>query len=62
MNEQIRYLYKQVVGSYWDKDRIYVEEEYKTVDFDFHELPARHFSMEVKWKIEHLAGYLKSWS
>lgn len=62
LNEQIRYFYKDVVGSFWDKERKYVEEEYRSVAFDFQEIPARHFIMEVQWNIEHLAGYLKSWS
>lgn len=48
LNEQILYFYGQAVGSYWDKERKYVEEEYRTVEFNFHELPARHFSMDVQ--------------
>ncbi len=62
LNEQIHFFYKDVVGSFWDKERRYVEEEYRSVAFDFQEIPARHFIMEVQWNIEHLSGYLNSWS
>jgi len=62
LNDEIRYFYKQVVGPFWDKERKYIDESYKTVEFNFPELPARDFSIEVRWTLDHLTGYLNSWS
>jgi len=62
LNEQIRYFYKNVVGKYWDKERKYIDESYTTVEFDFLELPPQIFSIEVEWTLDHLAGYLNTWS
>ena len=62
LDDEIRYFYKQVVGPYWDMERKYIDESYKTVEFNFPELPSRDFSIEVRWTLEHLTGYLNSWS
>ena len=62
LDDEIRYFYKQVVGPFWDIERKHIDESYKTVEFDFTELPSRDFSIEVHWTLEHLVGYLNSWS
>jgi len=62
LDDEIIYFYKQVVGPFWDKERKYIDESYKTVEFSFPELPARDFSIEVRWTLEHFTGYLNSWS
>jgi SAM-dependent methyltransferase len=54
--------YTDTVGKYWDSERKYVEEGYKTIPFYFQELPSRDFSIEVSWTREDLIGYLNSWS
>jgi SAM-dependent methyltransferase len=62
LDELILRFYKETVGPYWDKERKFIDESYKTVVFDFDELPAREFSIEVSWDLQHLIGYLNSWS
>ncbi len=61
-DDEISHFYKQVVGPYWDKERKFIDESYKTVEFNFPELPSHDFSIEVRWTLEHLTGYLNSWS
>lgn len=62
LDELILFFYKETVGPYWDKERKFIDESYKTVLFDYDELPSRAFSIEVKWDVQHLTGYLNSWS
>lgn len=56
------YLYKQILEPYWDDERRYIEEEYKTLPFPFDEVSTPEFTSEHSWDFEHLAGYLKTWS
>lgn len=55
--------YRDVTGPYWDAARRHVDEHYRTVYFDFEEIPAeRAFSIEMHWAIDDMRGYLTSWS
>ena len=54
--------YHNTVGPYWDVARRQVEAEYKTVAFPFSEITAPSFAIEVPWSLQHLTGYLESWS
>ena len=62
VNNLIVDYYKNKVGPYWDKERKYVDEGYKTVPFGFEELPARQFKIAVEWSKDDLLGYLNTWS
>jgi SAM-dependent methyltransferase len=50
------------LGPYWEPERRLVELEYRTVEFPFNELAAPAFAMELTWTLEHLVGYLGTWS
>jgi ubiquinone/menaquinone biosynthesis C-methylase UbiE len=54
--------YKNVVGTYWDKERHLIDEQYKTIPFPFTEITTPSFEFSVEWSIEQLAGYLSTWS
>jgi ubiquinone/menaquinone biosynthesis C-methylase UbiE len=54
--------YKDVVGPYWDKERSYIDEDYKTIPFPFEELPAPAFTQTLPWTKKHFAGYINTWS
>ena len=54
--------YRNVVGSYWDKERHLIDEQYKTIPFPFEEIAAPPFDFSFEWTIEQLAGYLTTWS
>lgn len=54
--------YTNIVGPYWDKERTYIDEEYQTIPFPFKTIQAPHFEHELQWTLEHLIGYLGTWS
>jgi SAM-dependent methyltransferase len=62
IQDLILHFYKDVVGQYWDPERRYVDEEYRTIPFPYADLPGKNLSIEVNWSIEDLAGYCNSWS
>ena len=63
VNELIRKFYTETVGPYWDAARKLVDLQYKTVYFDFNEIPvSEQFSIKMTWSIRDLEGYLNSWS
>jgi SAM-dependent methyltransferase len=62
LNQSIQYFYTAVVGKYWDPERKYLDESYRTVPFPFQALPSKQFSITVYWSREDLLGYLNTWS
>ncbi|MCF0058121.1 class I SAM-dependent methyltransferase [Dyadobacter sp. CY356] len=59
----IRHLYADILGDkYWDKERKYLDEQYKTIPFPFQEVSTPAFSQKVNWNLDELIGYLNTWS
>lgn len=58
----LHYLYKDVLGAYWDAERKYVDENYRTIPFPFKEIEVESFENRFKWDLEQLLGYLNTWS
>lgn len=58
----IRHLHAGILGDYWDPERRYVDEGYKTIPFPFDEIEAQEFSETFTWSFDHLLGYIESWS
>ncbi|MBD0276442.1 MAG: class I SAM-dependent methyltransferase [Bacteroidota bacterium] len=58
----IAHLYYNVVGPFWDKERRYIDENYRTIPFPFKEIEAPAFENVFDWTFEHLKGYLETWS
>ncbi|BCS52563.1 class I SAM-dependent methyltransferase [Geobacter sp. SVR] len=54
--------YHDLIGPYWPPERRYVDECYATIPFPFAEIAAPPFAMEAEWSMEHLLGYLGTWS
>ncbi len=61
LDHLIREFYSQT-GPYWEKERKYVDDAYRTIEFDFPPLPSREFFIDVVWSLEQFTGYLQSWS
>ncbi len=55
-------LYDNIIGSYWDSERKYIDENYQTIPFPFKELPAPIINIEHDWTLQELVGYLETWS
>jgi ubiquinone/menaquinone biosynthesis C-methylase UbiE len=63
IDQIIRNFYSDTLGEeYWDAERHFVDEHYQTIPFPFEEIKAPEFSIRVNWGLEHLIGYLNSWS
>jgi SAM-dependent methyltransferase len=62
IDELLDDFYTDVVGPFWPPERKLVDDKYQSIRFPFQELPVPTFSMEAKWGLEHLLGYLGTWS
>ncbi|MEX2589809.1 MAG: class I SAM-dependent methyltransferase, partial [Chitinophagales bacterium] len=58
----IQYLYKDILGKYWDPERKHVHAAYASIPFPFEEIPSPEFSNSYHWNFEQLIGYLNTWS
>jgi SAM-dependent methyltransferase len=54
--------YTQVVGPFWPPERRYVEEGYRTLPFPWREQPIPAFTLETRWDLDQVMGYLATWS
>jgi SAM-dependent methyltransferase len=54
--------YRDIVGPYWDKERRYIDEHYRTIPFPYADLPVPSVTIAVQWTLDHLMGYLGTWS
>lgn len=63
INELLDHFYWDVIGSYWNSERKHVDNEYKSIRFDFDEINIKkQFEIITKWTITEFEGYLNSWS
>lgn len=54
--------YKHVIGPYWDYARKHIDDRYANISFPFKSISTPHFQTIKYWNINHLAGYLSTWS
>ena len=54
--------YCKTTGPFWPPERELVETDYKDIKFPFAELPPICFEIRARWNLDHLAGYLRTWS
>jgi ubiquinone/menaquinone biosynthesis C-methylase UbiE len=54
--------YSNRVGKYWNFERRHIEEEYRTLPFQFEEIESPKFSIVRQWQRDEFEGYLNSWS
>jgi SAM-dependent methyltransferase len=57
----VNHYYSEVVGAYWPAERALVE-AFEELPFSFPEIAAPSFAMVAEWDVEHLIGYLQTWS
>lgn len=58
----VRHYHDAVVGPHWPPERKLVGRAYLDLPFPFEEIATPKFQIEVHWTLEHLLGYLRSWS
>ena len=61
-NKIIDHFYNNIIGSYWDEERKYLDNEYSTIPFPFQEIKTPKVNFTQEWELERLIGYLKTWS
>ena len=57
-----QWFYTEIIGQYWDKERRYIDEQYKSIPFPFKEITAPTFKSEFHWTLSQYLGYLSTWS
>jgi ubiquinone/menaquinone biosynthesis C-methylase UbiE len=61
IEEVVNRYYYQVVGPFWPPERELVE-KFEKLPFPFPEIKTPSFEMVAQWNLEHLVGFLRSWS
>ena len=61
IDEVVNRYYSEVVGPFWPPERKLVE-NFADLPFPFHEIDPPKFEMTALWNLDHLLGYLRTWS
>jgi ubiquinone/menaquinone biosynthesis C-methylase UbiE len=61
IDEVVSRYYYDVVGSFWPPERKLVE-KFADLPFPFQKVEAPKFEMTAEWNLDHLVGYLRTWS
>ncbi len=62
VNAVVRKLYLDILGPYWQPERRLIEEGYRSIRVPMQEITPPDFSITADWELEHLIGYLGTWS
>jgi len=62
LDEALRHYHDVVVGPYWPPERRHVVDGYRELPFPYPLLPAPGLAMAVRWSVDEVLGYLRSWS
>ena len=61
IDEVVNRYYYDVVGPFWPPERKLFE-NFADLPFPFHEIAPPKFEMKAQWSLDHLLGYLGTWS
>jgi SAM-dependent methyltransferase len=61
IDEVVNRYYYDVVGPFWPAERKLVE-HFASLPFPFREIESPKFEMTAHWNLDHLLGYLQTWS
>ena len=62
IDKEITWLYRDVLGSYWDPERALVDNHYTSIPPPFGTWKTTDISMHHTWSLDRLQGYFASWS
>ncbi|MGB5209930.1 MAG: class I SAM-dependent methyltransferase [Gammaproteobacteria bacterium] len=62
IDRQVDQLYGEVLAADWPPERQHVENAYASLPFPFPAIRAPNFQMRERWSLDHLLGYLATWS
>lgn len=58
----VRFIYRDVVGPFWDPQRRHIETEYRHLPFEFADITHTHIIDRRNWLVEWYMNYLRTWS
>jgi SAM-dependent methyltransferase len=61
IDQVVNRYYYEVVGPFWPPERDFVE-QFDNLPFPFPRIDPPKFEMKADWNLEHLIGYLRTWS
>ena len=61
IDEVVNRYYYEVVGPFWPPERKLIE-QFADLPLPFHEMEPPSFRMTAHWNLDHLLGYLRTWS
>jgi ubiquinone/menaquinone biosynthesis C-methylase UbiE len=61
VKEIVKRYYYEIVGPYWPPERALIE-QFEEIPFPFPERETPEFEIVAHWNLDHLVGYLRSWS
>ncbi|MEO6547587.1 MAG: class I SAM-dependent methyltransferase [Ferruginibacter sp.] len=62
VDKLVQDFHNNIMGPYWDKERKYIDDEYKTIPFPFEEIESPKMYKTYDWTLEELIGYFNTWS
>lgn len=63
IDDAIEHLYGDALtGPYWPPERAHIDAGYRTIPFPFAKIAAPEFPMVMRWNVDQLLAYLRSWS
>lgn len=62
IDKVVDHFYHDVVCDFWDPERDYIDKQYSNIDFPFSLIECPTMEIKLHWSIDHLKGFLKSWS
>ena len=54
--------YGGTLEGYWPPDRKHIESGYRDLAFPFERIPSPQMDMRVRWKVDQMLGYIRTWS
>jgi SAM-dependent methyltransferase len=58
----VRHYHDNVLDGYWPPERGHIVDGYRLLPFPFRQTTPPRIEMQTAWTLEHLLGYLRSWS
>ena len=62
IDEILDHFYAVTLGSYWPRERRYVENGYQSIALPIDEMVAPPFEMVEEWTLAHYLAYVRTWS
>ena len=56
------HFYHVIIGPYWDAERHYIDEHYRSIPFPYQEIETPSFNSKYEWSFEQFLGFLSTWS